>query len=92
MPRLHWAKGIFQLIRRTISGLLFDTDLEGKNGTCQTTADNIGEYEWRVMNEKAVNQPSALSREHHGVHGQAYVFYLLISKNFPGLWNERSSG
>lgn len=92
MPRLYWAEGIFKGMRRTKTGLLFDKDFEGKNGTGQTTADNIGKDEWKVLNEKAVDQPTALSREHHSVHGQTQVLDFFMSDNFPRLGHKRGSG
>ena len=51
--------------------LLPNEDFISENGACQTTADNIRQYERKVLNEKAVDQPTTLSGEHHGVHGQA---------------------
>ena len=92
MPRIYWAEGIFKGMIWTKSGLLFDEDFEAKNGTCQTTADNIGKDEWKVLNEKAVDQPTALSSEHHGVHGQAQVLHFSVSDDFPCLRHKRGSG
>ena len=92
MPRRYWAEGIFKGRIWTTSGLLFDKDFEGKNGPCQTTADNVGKDEWKVLNEKAVDQPTTLSSEHHGVHGQAQVLHFSVSDDFPRLGHKRGSG